>query len=206
MSLPGIILPSTMTKAKSLGKVAVRSSALFLCDMQEKFRTTISYFPEVIQVAQRLLKTADILDVPVVVTEQYPKGLGPTVSELDVSQCPVFPKTTFSMLTPDVLEHMKKLTVKSVLLCGIEAHACVQQTVLDLLEKDYDVHVVVDAVSSRNMVDRMYALHRMRDAGAFMTTCESVLLQLLKDSAHPKFRDIQKLIMDQAPDSGLLSH
>ena len=74
MSLPGIILPSTMTKAKSLGKIAVRSSALFLCDMQEKFRTTISYFPEVIQVAQRMLKTADILDVPVVVTEQYPKG------------------------------------------------------------------------------------------------------------------------------------
>ena len=63
-----------MTKAKSLGKIAVRSSALFLCDMQEKFRTTISYFPEIVQVAERMLKTADILDVPVVVTEQYPKG------------------------------------------------------------------------------------------------------------------------------------
>ncbi|KAI0227388.1 Isochorismatase domain-containing protein 2 [Lamellibrachia satsuma] len=206
MSRSGIILPSTMTKAKSLGKIAVRSSAFFLCDMQEKFRATISFYPEVLQVAQRMLKTADILDVPVIVTEQYPKGLGPTVSELDVSQCPVFPKTSFSMLIPAVEEHMKKLEAKSIMLCGIEAHACIQQTVLDLLEKDYDVHVLVDAVSSRNMVDRMYALQRMRDAGAFLTTSESLLLQLLKDAANPKFRDVQKLIMDPAPDSGLLSH
>ena len=79
MSRSGIILPSTMTKAKSLGKIAVRSSALFLCDMQEKFRATISYYPEVLQVAQRMLQTADILDVPVIVTEQYPKGFPFTI-------------------------------------------------------------------------------------------------------------------------------
>merc|ERR1719277_331820 len=121
--------------SRRLGNLAVKSSGLFLCDMQEKFRKTINYYPQILAVSNRLLQSAKILDVPVIVTEQYPKGLGPTCSELDVSGLPVFPKTQFSMCVPDVKQHLKTSTpeVRSVVLCGIEAHACVLATVLDLL-------------------------------------------------------------------------
>jgi len=190
---------------KRIGKITFQNSALLICDMQEKFRPTIQYFPQIINVANRLLKGAEALDMPVLVTEQYPKGLGPTVSELDVSQHKVFPKTCFSMCVPDFRAELKKLKdIKSIVICGIEAHACVQQTVLDLIE-EYDIHVVVDAVSSRSVVDRMFALDRMKSVGAHLTTSESILLGLIKDAGHPKFKPIQKLIWDSAPDSGLLS-
>ncbi|XP_067655459.1 isochorismatase domain-containing protein 2-like [Haliotis asinina] len=191
--------------SRRLGKIALENSALFLCDMQEKFRPTIQYFPQIINVANRMLNAANTLEMPVVVTEQYPKGLGPTVSELDVSQHKVFPKTCFSMLIPEVEEHIKKMRdLKSVILCGIETQACIQQTTLDLLERNYEVHVIVDACSSRSMVDRMFAFDRMKDAGAFLTTSESMMLALTKDAASPKFKQVQKLIRDSAPDSGLL--
>jgi len=175
--------------------------------MQEKFRKTIQYYPHILNVSNRMLKAAQALELPVVVTEQYPKGLGPTVPELDVSRCPIFPKTQFSMMIPEVENHLKTLpNVKSVILCGIESQACVLQTVLDLVERNYEVHVVADAVSSRSMVDRMFSLQRMKDAGAFITTSESLMLMLCRDASHPKFKEIQKLIWDPAPDSGLLSH
>lgn len=195
-----------MSKGRNVGRVAVQSSALFLCDMQEKFRRTIQFYPQVIEVARRMLEAAKILQLPVIVTEQYPKGLGHTVTELNVDKCPIFPKTQFSMLVPDVEKHLKALPqVKSVILCGIETQACVLQTVFDLLDKNYDVHVVADAVSSRSMVDRMFALQRIKDAGGFITTSESVMLMLCRDAASPHFKEIQKLINEPAPDSGLLS-
>jgi len=192
--------------AKRIGKIAMNNSALFICDMQEAFRPTIQYMPQVINVCNRLLKAGEHLEMPILVTEQYPKGLGHTVSEMDVSQHKVFPKSCFSMMLPDFQAELKKhKDVKSIVICGIEAHACVQQTVFDLLEQDYEVHVVVDACSSRSMVDRMYALERMRSVGAHLTTSESILLGLVKDAAHPKFKPIQKIIWDSAPDSGLLT-
>ncbi|XP_071478305.1 isochorismatase domain-containing protein 2-like [Diadema antillarum] len=192
--------------ARNLGKLVLRNSALFVCDMQEKFRPNIKYFPEIIDVSTRLFRAAKTLEMPVVITEQYPKGLGPTVQELGVNRDEedIYAKTCFSMVLPDVEEKLKKNDVKSVILCGIETQACVQQTTLDLLDKGYDVHVVADAVSSRSMVDRMFAISRMRDCGAFITTSESVLLSLVQDAAHPKFKEIQKLIATSAPDSGLL--
>ncbi|KAM9113340.1 isochorismatase domain-containing protein 2 isoform 3-T4 [Pangshura tecta] len=111
------------------------------------------------------LMVAQLLEIPVVVTEQYPQGLGPTVPEL-----------------------------------GAEG-----STALDALERGLDVHVVADACSSRSQVDRLAALSRLRQSGAFITTSEGLILQLVRDAAHPCFRQIQKLIKDPAPDSGLLS-
>ncbi|KAK3103606.1 hypothetical protein FSP39_020478 [Pinctada imbricata] len=174
--------------------------------MQEKFRGNIAYYPQIIVVANRMLQAAEALEMPVVVTEQYPKGLGPTVSELDISKHKAVAKTQFSMLVPEVVDRLKDLKdINSVVLCGIENHVCVQNTVLDLLEEHFDVHVVADACSSRSMVDRLFAFQRMREAGAFVTTSECMLLGLCGDAAHPKFRSIQKLIWDSAPDSGLLT-
>merc|ERR1711976_123382 len=197
----------TPVKMARIGRTAINSSGFFLCDMQEQFRKTISFYPQVIEVARRMLEGAKTLDMPIFVTEQYPKGLGPTVSELDVSGLQVFPKTRFSMCLPEVVDKMKDYPdLKSVIICGIETQVCIQQTVFDFLEKGYDVHVIADGVSSRSMVDRMFALQRMKEAGAFITTSESMLLGLTGDAKHPKFKPIQKLIWDAAPDSGLLSH
>ncbi|XP_034991850.1 isochorismatase domain-containing protein 2 [Zootoca vivipara] len=188
-----------------LGKVVPKTSILFLCDLQEKFRTNISYFPQIVSVAARMLKVAKALEIRAVVTEQYPKGLGPTVPELGAEDLPKYAKTCFSMVIPEVEKEMAAVPdLKSVLLCGIETQACIMSTALDLMERGLDVHVVVDACSSRSQVDRIVALSRLRQSGAFLTTSEGLILQLVRDAAHPYFREIQKMLKDPAPDSGLL--
>ncbi|KRX68721.1 Isochorismatase domain-containing protein 2, mitochondrial [Trichinella nativa] len=187
-----------------LQKLSASNSLLLICDMQERFRNTIDFFPEIVQVAQRLLEGSKLLGVPVVATEQYPKGLGKTVAELDLAKynVPVFEKTCFSMLQCDkVASHIQSQFSdrKTVILCGIEAHVCIYQTAIDLLEKNFNVHLVVDATSSRNRVDRQ--LERL---GALLTTNECVLLGLVQDAGKPQFRAVQKLIMDLTPNTGLL--
>ncbi|XP_077106786.1 isochorismatase domain-containing protein 2 [Ranitomeya variabilis] len=189
-----------------IGKLGQHSSVLFLCDMQEKFRHSISFFNQIVSVSARILQTAKILEIPVVVTEQYPRGLGLTVPELGTGGIKKYTKTCFSMLTPEVEDELKSIPERrSVILCGIETQACIMSTTLDLLEKGFDVHVVADACSSRSQVDRFVALSRMKQSGAFLTTSEGVILQLLQDAAHPKFKEVQKIIKDPAPDSGILS-
>uniref|UniRef100_A0A8C6X8A6 Isochorismatase domain containing 2 n=1 Tax=Naja naja TaxID=35670 RepID=A0A8C6X8A6_NAJNA len=172
-------------------KVVPKSSILFLCDMQEKFRPNISYFPQIVSVAARMLKVAKALEICTVVTEQYPKGLGPTVE-----------------LWGNTGLHHAKYCGHNILRLqqGIrqsrsQPTSC---TALDVMERGLDVHIVVDACSSRSQVDRIIALSRLRQSGAFLTTSEGLILQLVRDAAHPCFREIQKLIMDPAPDSGLL--
>lgn len=205
-----VVIPMTIANkmaSKKLGKLCERTSSLFLCDMQEKFRMNIVHFPEIIHVSRRMFDLAKLLSLPTFVTEQYPKGLGPTVPELgDLSSAKKFEKTCFSMVLPAVESELQKLKdVDSIILCGIETQACILRTASDLLERNYNVHVVADAVSSRSQVDRLFALSTMRQMGAFITTSETVLLQILGDSKHPKFREAQKLIATSAPDSELIS-
>merc|ERR1719431_1208714 len=149
------------------------------------------------------------MSVPCVATEQYPKGLGPTVPELELAKFDIQPraKTCFTMMLPEVMEELKaaETDIKSVILCGIETHACIHHTTLDLLEMGMDVHIPVDCVSSRSMTDRKFALERLKQVGAFLTTSERVILGLAADSSHPKFKGLQKLVMKSAPDTGLLN-
>ena len=120
-----------------------------------------------------------------VVTEQYPKGLGHTVPELAIDKdTPIYEKTKFSMCVPPVEPHLEG--VKNIILVGIEAHVCVLQTSLDLLEKGYNVHVVVDAVSSRSLMDRKFAFKQLERSGVTLTTSECAILSLLGGSDHPK--------------------
>ncbi|VDM42431.1 unnamed protein product [Toxocara canis] len=217
------------------------NTVLLICDMQEKFRGNIQFYPEIIAVAKRLVQACNQLDMKIIATEQYPKGrsflsplhlcaiwyfssplpslrsaeekygaasailgLGPTVPELELSKqkVPIFEKKKFSMCIPSVSEVLG--SPKSVILCGIEAHVCVQHTTFDMLDKGIGVHVVADAVSSRSNTDRMFGLRQMEKAGAVLTTSENVILGLLGGADHPKFREVQKIIMDSAPDTGLL--
>jgi len=197
------------TGKKTLGDICLSQTVVFVCDIQERFRPAIAYFAQIAEIANRLTEATRILDIPLMVTEQYPKGLGNTVSEVNISNAvAVYPKTKFTMLVPDLEEHMTRLCggeIKHVILCGIEAHVCIQQTVIDLLKRDIEVHVVADAVSSRSQTDRMFALERFRHMGATVTTSEAILLQMVGDKDHPKFKQIQALIKTSAPDTGLIN-
>ncbi|OON18911.1 isochorismatase family protein, partial [Opisthorchis viverrini] len=148
------ILPYfSFTMLPKVGKLVLSRTALLVCDLQEKFRTNIAHFQAITEVSGRLLKAARILGMRTVVTEMYPKGH--TVPELgDLSGIPVIPKTSFTMCTEEVNSAMEfGKQIDAVLLCGIEAHVCVQATALDLVERGVHVHCIVDACSSRNMVD-----------------------------------------------------
>ncbi|XP_072536696.1 isochorismatase domain-containing protein 2 [Salminus brasiliensis] len=189
-----------------IGRLSSRGSVLLLCDMQEKFRPTIFQFTNVVSNAARLLQACRILSIPPILTEQYPKGLGPTVPELGAEGLKAHVKTSFSMLTDTVESELSSLgNPKQAILCGIEAQACIACTAYDLLERGMEVHVVADAVSSRSQTDRLFALSRLRQSGAFLTTTEGVLLQLVQDAKHPNFKEIQKLLAHPSPDTGLLA-
>ncbi|CDH61048.1 isochorismatase hydrolase [Lichtheimia corymbifera JMRC:FSU:9682] len=186
-----------MSTIPKIAKVAPQSSALFICDIQERFKGVIWQYPSVITVANKMIKASKILDIPVVVTEQYPKAFGPTVQELDVSDAVVNrAKTKFSMYIPEVANALKERNTKSVILVGIESHVCVLQTALDLLENNYDVHVLADGVSSQNHSEINVAIARMRSAGATVTTSESMLFQLCQDAKHEKFKAISGLVKE----------
>ena len=193
--------------SRNIGKLSVENTALLLCDIQERFRTSLQYFDEMCVVAKRLVTAAKLMDIPIVATEHYPKGLGKIVSELDTENIKVFDKTLFSMATPGVKEHLKEVNphLKAVVLFGNETHICLQQTALDFLEQDFDVHVTADCTASRSMTDRMIAFERIRQSGGFITTSESVLFSLLKDAKNAKFREVQKLVLQPAPEQGLVT-
>ncbi|CAB3409704.1 unnamed protein product [Caenorhabditis bovis] len=195
-----------MAAAKRIiARINPSNSALFVCDLQEKFSKNIQYFNEIVQTSRRLIDAAKILNMPTVVTEQYPKGLGHTVPLLKeglAENTPIFDKSRFSMCLPQTEGFLKN--VQNVILVGIEAHVCVLQTTYDLLERGHNVHVVVDAVSSRSHTDRHFAFKQMEQAGAVLTTSECAILGLVGGSDHPNFKEIQKLIMTSAPDTGLV--
>nr|CAB3256955.1 isochorismatase domain-containing protein 1-like [Phallusia mammillata] len=191
---------------KSVGNLSPSTSVVFCCDMQERFKPAIKYFAEIAEVGNRVLKTSEKLGIPLVVTEQYPKGLGKTVEELDIGHAAVLEeKTKFSMMTPKIVEFLtSQVHLQSVVLFGVEAHVCVQQTAHDLITRGYDVHIIADATSSRTQADRHLAFERLRSLGAFVTTCETVLLQWVADKNHPKFKEIQQIIKISPPDTGLI--
>ncbi|XP_040399685.1 isochorismatase domain-containing protein 1 [Cygnus olor] len=147
----------------TLGNLTPSSTVFFCCDMQERFRPAIKYFGDIISVGQRLLQGARLLGIPVIVTEQYPKGLGSTVQEIDLTGAKlVLPKTKFSMVLPEVEAALAEIPgVRSVVLFGVETHVCIQQTALELIGRGLEVHIVADATSSRSMMDRMFALEVM---------------------------------------------
>ncbi|KAI8326203.1 Isochorismatase hydrolase [Martensiomyces pterosporus] len=142
-------------------------------------------------------KASRILEVPLFVTEQYPKGLGSTASEIDIEHAVIVePKSKFSMVTPAISAKLQELNIKSVVLYGIESHVCVLQTCLELLDSNYDVHVLADGVSSMNHPEIDIALRRMTSEGAHVVSSESVLFQLTSDSKDPKFKAVSNLVKE----------
>jgi nicotinamidase-related amidase len=143
-----------------------------------------------------LVNGVGLLGVPVVTTEQYPQGIGHTVPELaDACKEALIEKVSFGCCgEPDFLAALKKLGRSQVIITGMEAHVCVYQTVLGLLEEGYNVHLVRDAICSRNKIDYLTAVAGADKAGAVVTSAETVLFQMMQKSTHEQFRAVSKLV------------
>ncbi len=166
-------------------------AALVIVDVQEGFRSYDS-FVAVAAACAKLLQAARILDVPRLVSEQYPKGLGHTAPEVGLDDEPLVEKTVFSAARAEGFELGER---DQAIVCGIEAHVCVSQTVHDLLDRGLEVHVPADAVGSRHTVDYERGLERLERAGAVVSTVESVLFELLERAGTPEFKAVQKLVI-----------
>lgn len=166
---------------------------LLIIDIQEKLVKAVKQ-ENIVFIAEKLLSACNIMDVPTLVTEQYPKGLGNTLLKLN-SDVEVFEKKSFSALsTNEIFDKIKSFKKKQIILCGIESHICVLQTCFELIDNDYEVFIIKNACASRNTEDFNIGMKLMEKKGASILTLEIALFELLKSSANPKFKDVQALI------------
>ncbi len=189
-------------------RFTARGAALLIVDIQEKLVPRMRSGARMVAHAERLILVARILGIPTFATEQYPKGLGPTIARLQNSLPTRFEKTSFQALGADGLEQaLEDHGIRHVTLCGIETHVCIAQTAIELLGRGYRVQVPADAVSSRQEFDEDFALRRIERAGGGVTTSEAVLFEWLEGSDHPAFREVSHLIKTfPSPDlHGILS-
>jgi nicotinamidase-related amidase len=181
------------------GKLDATRAALVVIDVQEAFRKVVPSFDDVARATAALVRGAEAVGVPIVVTEQYPKGLGRTVAEV-------------ADRLPEGLEPIEKVVFSApqaegfdlagrdqALVCGIEAHVCVNQTVLDLVDDGVQVQVAVDAVGSRSEQNKAIGLEKMERAGAVVTSVETALFELVGRAGTSEFKEVQKVVLEYAP-------
>jgi len=177
-------------------------TGLLVVDVQERLVPAVGDHERVVWNVRRLIDGAKILGLPVVATEQYPRGLGPTVPELAKRLGGIPSKLTFSCGgCGQLFRELEGRGIHKLLVCGMETHVCVQQTVLDLLAAAWHVYVAVDAVGSRYDVDYRTALGRMDSAGAALTTTEAALFEWCEVAGTPEFKQISRLVQEEGPAS-----
>jgi len=176
----------------------IENSALVIIDIQEKLVLASKYGIETANNMVKLANAANLLNIPTLVTEQYPKGLGSTVAELQQSfstETFITEKTSFSaMQEQSFAQQIAKLNKKQIILGGIETHICVLQTAAELIQNGYEVYIVKDACASRNKNEYKTGLELLKQYGAKITCVEIVLFEWLKSSKHPNFKEIQTFI------------
>lgn len=182
-------------------KLDADNAVLVVIDIQERL---VPAMPQKVYLRLRdtvemLVSGAELLGVPVVATEQYPKGIGHTVPELaNACKNTLIEKVSFGCCgEPNFLAALKDLGRSQVIIAGMEAHVCVYQTVLGLLEDGYHVHLLRDAICSRNKTDYLAGVDNAAQAGAVVTTAETVLFQMLQKSTHEQFRAVSKLVKER---------
>lgn len=166
-------------------------------DIQERLFPAMEGSQNLLARVRILLEGLKILNIPLLLSEQYPKGLGTTLPELIklIEGVKPLEKISFSCCgEPGIREHLSKLDKKWIIICGIEAHVCVLQTVTDLVEMGIEPVVVADCIASRNPEDKKVALKRMSDEGAVITTSESILFELTQTAGTPIFKQISSLV------------
>jgi nicotinamidase-related amidase len=174
-----------------MGLLSRQRTLLIVVDVQEGFRA-YETFDAVVANCAKLLSASRILGVPALISEQYPKGLGHTAPEIGLRDEPVIEKTVFSAVRA---EGFRLSGRDQAVVCGIETHVCVNQTVHDLLQRGVEVHVPAEAVGSRHELDYSRGILRMEDAGAVITTVETVLFELLERAGTPEFKEVQALVL-----------
>lgn len=181
----------------SIQRLAAEQTALLVVDVQEKLASAMSDRAGLERQVGRLIDAAGVLDLPVLVTEQYPRGLGPTVGPV-ASRLAAgtlrHEKLKFSACIEPVRTALVAGGVRSVLVCGIEAHVCVLQTCLDMLDEGFTVAVVVDAIDARRSLDRDVAVRRLVQAGVLPVTVESVVLEMVREAGGERFKAVLPLI------------
>jgi nicotinamidase-related amidase len=173
-------------------------TALVVIDMQDGFRNVIPDFTETAARIALFAHGVRLLGVPVIVTEQYPKGLGYTAGEIrTVLPATLEPveKTAFSSCGARAfLAQLDETGARQILLCGIEAHICVNQTAHDLLARGLQVHLLTDCITARTAPNRELGLAKMQQSGALPSSVEMALFELMRDAKHEQFKTVQKLI------------
>jgi nicotinamidase-related amidase len=188
---------TTQKQNEEIKMLSRENTILLVIDMQEKLTRVMAEKEQLILNLQKLIKGANALGIPVVLTEQYPQGLGATIPEV-VSLLPVtkpLAKMAFSCCGDiEILESLKKLKRQQVLVAGIETHVCVYQTATDLLKLGFEPQVVIDCVSSRTLENKNIAIEKMRDTGAKITSVETALFELLKTAENKNFKEISRIV------------
>jgi nicotinamidase-related amidase len=175
----------------------VDSSVLLVIDVQEKLFRAISEKEKLLDNLQRLIKGIKVLEVPILLTEQYPQGLGPTIKEIAslLTEIRPIPKTSFSCCGDGAfLKELEELDRRQFLLAGIESHVCVYQTAADLTSSGYEVYAVSDAIGSRTGENREMGLKMMERLGVNPTSTEAVLFELLKVAEGDRFKAISQIV------------
>lgn len=189
-----------MTSDAMTGHLVRRDNAhLLVIDIQSKLVPTIHDAARLIERSAFLIKAAKHLNVPITITEQYPKGLGPTdraLMQLCGNDAPVFAKTAFSGLKDDAIRAhlMRDDRRKDLIIIGMEAHVCVMQSAMDAIDAGFNVFVVSDAIGSRSANDPPLATARMRDAGAHSVSAEMMFFELLERSGTEEFKALSPML------------
>lgn len=191
-------MSTTITTDKTY-RIQRENCQAIIIDVQEKLSPHIYRYNDILKKTLILIQGLQVLDIPILLNEQYPEGLGRTVPEimavLDTTKSKTIEKVTFSACDNDeTWNYLAQQNRISVLVFGVEAHVCVMQTVLDLLDNGMQPVVIADAIGSRSAYDRRQAIRRMRRAGAVITTTEAILFELCRSSKDPAFKAISQLV------------
>lgn len=178
-------------------KIKKENTALLIIDLQEKILSAIDCANEIINNNIKLIKGCQVLNVPIIISEQYPKGLGKTAApivELLDNVAPIEKKEFSCLENFEIKSKLKALGRRNIIVCGIEAHVCVQQTVLDLMDEDLKPIIITNCIASRFKQDKKIAIKRMQDYGADFTTLEGILFELLVSANVPEFKQISTIV------------
>lgn len=176
-------------------RLQASSSLLCVIDVQERLLPVVPDAARIVARCGRLAEAAVLLGVRRVLTEQYPRGLGPTPAELAARMPPPLSKMSFSCCGSAAFTDAIPGDVSAVVIAGLETHVCVAQTTLDLLAAGLGVFLVVDAIGCRHAVDHEVGLRRLEAAGAIPTTSEAVLFEWCRTAEHPRFQEIRRLVL-----------
>jgi len=182
---------------KSQKLLSKEGTALVIIDIQEKLFPHMAEKEQTAQNVAKLIRFAEIINLPVVITEQYPKGLGRTIPELRklISGIQPIEKVEFNCLgSEEFRETLARMEAKTLIIAGIESHICVAQTAIDGLANGYEVYVVADAISSRNLSDKAIAVERMRKIGVTIVSTEMFIYELLGKAGTPEFKEALNLV------------